>query len=61
VFENRVLRIFGPKSDNVTGERRKLHNGEHNDLYFSPNIVGVIKSRRMKWVGHVARMGGVEV
>jgi hypothetical protein len=50
VFENRVLRIFGPKRDNVTGERRKLHNGELNDLYFSPNIVGVTKSRRMKWV-----------
>jgi len=58
VFENRVLRrIFGPKRDNVTGEWRKLHNEELNVLYSSPNIVRVIKSRRMKWAGHVARMG----
>ena len=58
VFENRVLRrIFGPKRDEVTGEWRKLHNEELNDLYCLPNIVRVIKSRRMKWVGHVARMG----
>ena len=58
VFENRVLRrIFGPKRDEVTGEWRKLHNEELNDLYCSPNIVRVIKSRRMRWVGHVARMG----
>jgi hypothetical protein len=58
VFENRVLRrIFGPKRDEVTGEWRKLHNEELHDLYSSPNIVRVIKSRRMKWVGHVARMG----
>jgi len=58
VFENRVLRrIFGPKRDEVTGERRKLHNEELNDLYTSPNIVQVIKSRRMRWAGHVARMG----
>ena len=57
VFENRVLRsIFGPKRDRVTGEWRKLHNEELNDLYSSPNIVRVIKSRRMRWVGHVARM-----
>ena len=57
VFENRVLRrIFGHKRDGVTGEWRKLHNGESDDLYFSPNIVRVIKSRRMRWVGHVARM-----
>ena len=57
VFENRVLRrIFGPKRDGVTGECRKLHNEELNDLYSSPNIVLVIKSRRMKWAGHVARM-----
>jgi len=57
VFENRVLRrIFGPKRDEVTGEWRKLHN-ELNNLYFSPNIVRVIKSRRMRWAGHVARMG----
>jgi hypothetical protein len=58
VFENRVLmRIFGPKRDEVTGEWRILHNEELNDLYSSPNIIRVIKSRRMRWAGHVARMG----
>ena len=58
MFENRVLRrIFGPKRDDVTGEWRKIQNEELNDLYCSPNIVRVIKSRRMKWAGHVARMG----
>jgi hypothetical protein len=58
VFENGVLRkIFGPKRDEVTREGRKLPNEELNDLYFSPNIVRVIKSRRMRWEGHVARMG----
>ena len=58
VFENRVLRrIFGPKRDEVTGEWRKLHIVELNDPYFSPNIFLVIKSRRMRWAGHVARMG----
>jgi len=58
VCENRVLRrIFGPKRDEVTGEWRKLHNEELNDLYCSPNIVRVIKSRIMRWAGHVARMG----
>ena len=58
MFENRVLRgIFGPKRDEVTGEWRKLHNEELNDLYNSPNFVMVIKSRRMRWAGHVARMG----
>jgi len=58
VFENRVLRrIFGPKRDEVTGEWRKLYNEELNDLYCSTNIVWVIKSRGMKWAGHVARMG----
>jgi hypothetical protein len=58
VFENRVLRrIFGPKSNEVTAECRKLHHEELNDLYSSPNIVQVIKSRRMGWVGHAACMG----
>ena len=58
VFENGVLRrIFGPKRDKVTGEWRKLHNEELKGLYLSPNIVRVIKSRRMRWVGHVACMG----
>ena len=58
VLENRVLRrIFGPKRDEVTGEWRKLHNEGLNDLYFSPNIVRLIKSRGMRWVGYVAPMG----
>jgi hypothetical protein len=55
VFENRVLRrVFGPKRDEVTGEWRKLHNEELYDLYSLPNIVRVVKSRRMRWAGHVA-------
>jgi hypothetical protein len=58
VFQNRVLRrIFGPKRDNVRGERRKLHNEELYDLYCSQNIVRVIQSRRVRWAGHVVRMG----
>jgi hypothetical protein len=58
VFENRVLkRIFGPKRDEVTGEWRKLHNEELRDLYSSPSIIRMIKSRGMRWAGHVARMG----
>ena len=58
VSENIVLRrIFGPRRDEVTGEWRRLHNEELNDLYSSPNIVWVIKWRRMRWAGHVARMG----
>jgi hypothetical protein len=58
VFENMVLRrIFGPRRDEVTGEWRRLHNEKLNDLYSSPNIVRVIKWRRMRWTGHVARMG----
>jgi hypothetical protein len=57
VFENRVLRrIFGPKRDEVTGEWRKLHNEELRDFYSSPSIIRIIKSRRMRWVGHVARV-----
>ena len=55
-FENRVLRIIGSKRDGVTGQWRKLHNEELNDLYSSPNIVRVIKSRRMRWAVHVTRM-----
>jgi len=58
VFENKVLRrIFGPRRDEVMGEWRRLHYEELNDLYSSPNIVRVIKSRRMRWTGHVACMG----
>jgi hypothetical protein len=58
VFENRVLRkIFGPKRDEVTGEWRRLHNEELYDLYTSPNIIWSIKSRRMRWAGHVACIG----
>jgi hypothetical protein len=62
VFENRVLRrIFGPKTDEATWEWRRLHNEELNDLYSSPNIIRVMKSRRMRWAGHVERMGKREV
>jgi hypothetical protein len=58
VFENMVLRrIFGPKRDKVTGEWRKLHNEELQDLYSSPSIIRIMKLKRMRWVGHVARMG----
>jgi hypothetical protein len=58
VFEDRVLRrIFGPKRDKATGEWRRLHKEELNDLYSSPNIILVIKLRRMRWAGHVACMG----
>jgi hypothetical protein len=58
VFENRVLRgIFGPKRDEVMGEWRKLHNGELHNMYSPADIVRQIKSRRMRWAGHVARMG----
>jgi hypothetical protein len=58
VFENRVLRrIFGPKRDGVTGGWRKLHNEELHNLYSSPSKIIIIKLRRMRWVGHVARMG----
>jgi hypothetical protein len=58
VFENRVLRrIFGPKRDEVTSEWRQLHNEELHDLYSSPSIIRIIKSRRVRWAGHVGRMG----
>ena len=61
MFENRGLRsIFGPKRDEVTREQRKLHNEELNELYSSPNIVQVIKLRRMRWAGHVTRMGSIQ-
>jgi hypothetical protein len=57
-FENRVLRkIFGPKKDEVTGEWRKLHSEKLHDFYSLPSIIRIIKSRRMRWTGHVARMG----
>jgi hypothetical protein len=62
VFENRVLRrIFGPKRDEVTGDWRRLHNEEFNDLYSLPNIIRLIKPRRMRWAWHVARMGTKKV
>jgi hypothetical protein len=57
VFENTVLRIFGPKRDEVTGSWRKLHSEELRNLYCFPSIIRMIKSRRMRWVGHVARFG----
>ena len=58
IFEGRVLRrIFGPRWDEVTGERRKVHNEEFNDFYSPPNFVRVIKSRRLEWARHVAHMG----
>jgi hypothetical protein len=58
VFENRVLRrILGPKRDKVTGDWRKLHNEELHNLYSLPNIIRMMKSRRMRWAGHIARMG----
>ena len=61
MFENRVLRrVFGPKRDEVRGEWRKLHNEELRYLYSLLKIVRVVKSRRMRWAGHVARMGGGE-
>ena len=61
-FENRVLRgVFGPKRDEVTGEWKKIHNEELWDLYSLPNIVRVVKSRKMRWAGHVARMGEGEM
>ena len=58
VFENRASRrVFGPKGDELTGDWRKLHNEELSDLYSLPNILRVVKSRRMRWAGHVARVG----
>jgi hypothetical protein len=62
VFENRVLRrIFGPKRDEVMGVWRKVHNEELHNLYFLPNITRTIKSRRMRWAGHIAQMGRIEM
>jgi hypothetical protein len=62
VFENRLLRkILGPKRDNVTGDGRKLHKEFLHDLYFSQNVIWMIKSRRMRWAGHVAHMGDKRV
>jgi hypothetical protein len=62
MFENRVLRrVFGPKRDKVTGEWRKLHNKELKDLFSLPNIVRVLKLRRMRWAGHLAHMERIEV
>jgi hypothetical protein len=60
VFENRVLRIFEPERDAVTGKMRKIHNEELSELYSLPNIVRVVKSRRMRWAGHVVCMGDRE-
>jgi hypothetical protein len=61
VFENRVLRrMFGPPRDEITGHSRKLHSGELHNLYSSSDIIRQVKSRRMRWAGHVARMGGGE-
>jgi hypothetical protein len=58
MFENRVLRkIFGPKRDELAGEWKKLHNKELHDLYYSPSIIRIIKATRMRWTGHVARIG----
>jgi hypothetical protein len=57
VFENKVLRIFVPKRDGVTGGWRKLHNEGLHNLYSSPSIIRIVKSRRMRWVGHVAQRG----
>jgi hypothetical protein len=57
VIKNRLLRIFGPKRDEVTGEWRKLHNEELHDLYSSPSIIRMVKGRKMRWAEHVARMG----
>jgi hypothetical protein len=62
VFEDKVLRkIFASKTGDVTGEWRRLHNEELYDLYFSRNIIGMIKSRKMRWAGHIARIGRREV
>jgi hypothetical protein len=62
VFENRVLmRIYEPKRDEVTGDWRKLHNEQLHNLYSSPNLIRMIKLRRMKWTGHVARMGETRI
>jgi hypothetical protein len=62
VFGNKVFRrIFGPKRDEVTGEWRKLHNKELGDLYSSPSIIRIIKLRRMRWAGHVARIGEMRI
>jgi hypothetical protein len=60
VFQDRIMRIFGPMKEEVTWDWRRLHNEELHNLYASPNITRVVKSRRVRWVGHTARMGDMK-